>query len=926
MRKNRKRRKNVYKRKRLLIINALLVLFLFLGIGYSALSTDLNIFGNIQVKKYENKSLYGVLENAAKEGTYAKEYTGEHHDSFTEEPSKKIYHWYAANEIVRNQVLDKINVIFADHCWQMIRTTDTGGVKLLYNGEAEEGKCLNSRSKHIGYNSGTITSLSTEYYYGTSYTYDKTNNVFSLDGTVTTGNIHTGQYTCKETTSSGTCTTLYLVDMLASGTEYYVLRLEGNSNYSSFGSLRYNRNSSTPASVGYMYNKTYPTMGLYSSTYTYLYNRPIYYMNIEDFSYEYYADDISYNSNTHNYSLINPKSITTISDYNDLVGTYLLTNGNSSNCESAIYIMKIEDNRIKYTNLSYGSYPPTMVIGDSYTDNGNGTYTINNPTLLKYENIADGEYYYDYNKYACDGESATCNNLKYIILKNESEYYYWETDKKYKYSENMNYSNGTYTLTGDIKTIWNWSLENVQTISPYRYSCLSNEITCSKVNYIYYYSINHIFYITIDNEQSVSSTINTMFHNNYVNNYNSEIKTGVDAWYKKYMLPYNNQIEDIIFCNNRSFYDEESSGWNINGGDLEIGMRFKNHPDNSNNQSLECANITDKFSTSNIYAKLNYPIGLIDASEVKLLGIPSILQNDYYYWTMAPLQFIFSQAYVGYVSNSGYVINNMNLVTAGEGLRPTISLNPETKYRAGNGSMEEPYYVGEVNHITSNSYLVPKESPPDYTVKLGNEDYAVTSFKLDGATINGDSFVMPHHDVTITDVQYIQAYYTITNNDPDINVPERGRYRSTIELTSNNYVVNSFKVNGTLTTGNSFTMPSENVTITDIQKTPRAIVESEHYPYANNINNVTYYENTFTDATSINVELTYQTENKSCDWIYLYDNPNSTTPFNNKKYGGYYLTTETLTIPSNYIKIVFKTDGSSNNYYGFKAVITPNYD
>ena len=73
MRKNRKRRKNVYKRKRLIIINALLVLFLFLGIGYSALSTDLNIFGNIQVKKYENKSLYGVLENAAKEGTYAKE-------------------------------------------------------------------------------------------------------------------------------------------------------------------------------------------------------------------------------------------------------------------------------------------------------------------------------------------------------------------------------------------------------------------------------------------------------------------------------------------------------------------------------------------------------------------------------------------------------------------------------------------------------------------------------------------------------------------------------------------------------------------------------------------------------------------------------------------------------------------------------------
>ncbi len=38
------------------------------------------------------------------------------------------------------------------------------------------------------------------------------------------------------------------------------------------------------------------------------------------------------------------------------------------------------------------------------------------------------------------------------------------------------------------------------------------------------------------------------------------------------------------------------------------------------------------------------------------------------------------------------------------------------------------------------------------------------------------------------------------------------------------------------------------------------------------------------------------------------------------------LKTETLTIPSNYLKIVFRTDGSGNNYYGFKALITPNYD
>ena len=82
--------------------------------------------------------------------------------------------------------------------------------------------------------------------------------------------------------------------------------------------------------------------------------------------------------------------------------------------------------------------------------------------------------------------------------------------------------------------------------------------------------------------------------------------------------------------------------------------------------------------------------------------------------------------------------------------------------------------------------MVPKQSPPEYPVTLGNEEYAVSSFMLNGTLINGDSFIMPHNDVTITDVQYAQAYYSITNTDSDINVPERGRYGHTIKLTSDN--------------------------------------------------------------------------------------------------------------------------------------------
>ena len=94
--------------------------------------------------KAESGYLYDVLKNEAENNGLAKEYTGEHHDSFTQEPTKKIYHWYAENDDEGNQVIEKNNVIFGNFCWQILRTTDTGGVKLIYNGIPNEGKCNNT--------------------------------------------------------------------------------------------------------------------------------------------------------------------------------------------------------------------------------------------------------------------------------------------------------------------------------------------------------------------------------------------------------------------------------------------------------------------------------------------------------------------------------------------------------------------------------------------------------------------------------------------------------------------------------------------------------------------------------------------------------------------------------------------------------------
>ena len=104
---------------------------------------------------HRRKTLYNVLEQEATKGTLAQKYTGEHKDSFTESATKDIYHWYAVNNTDATKVTNMNNVIFANHCWQMIRTTDTGGVKMIYNGEPENNKCLNTRGTHVGYASRT---------------------------------------------------------------------------------------------------------------------------------------------------------------------------------------------------------------------------------------------------------------------------------------------------------------------------------------------------------------------------------------------------------------------------------------------------------------------------------------------------------------------------------------------------------------------------------------------------------------------------------------------------------------------------------------------------------------------------------------------------------------------------------------------------
>lgn len=135
---------------------------------------------------------------------------------------KPIYYMTSTN--VNN------HVIFAGFCWSIIRTTDTEGVKLLYNGKPNNGVCNNTGTNSIigtsqwnptsfslayagyMYNDviyGTTKSVTSALAYSTSYTYSNGRYTLSSSRTSDFYSDFTNKYTCLSTATS--CSTLYYI-------------------------------------------------------------------------------------------------------------------------------------------------------------------------------------------------------------------------------------------------------------------------------------------------------------------------------------------------------------------------------------------------------------------------------------------------------------------------------------------------------------------------------------------------------------------------------------------------------------------------------------------------------------------------------------------------------------------------------------------
>ena len=265
-------------------------------------------------------------------------------------------------------------------------------------------------------------------------------------------------------------------------------------------------------------------------------------------------------------------------------------------------------------------------------------------------------------------------------------------------SFDYNSNNGTYTLK-DTKTVVTWSSGH-NTLNNNHYTCMTTGTTCSSVYYVYYVDSVYAYYITLTNGKSVNDALNEMLYANDVNKNDSIIKTYIDSWYENNLASYEDKLEDTVFCNDRKLLD--LGGWNPNGGSTTSYLQFKNS--NTSNQSLVCANETDRFSMSNSKAKLNHPIGLISVPELSLAGYGSshFFNNGQYVWLVSPSYFNFSIAYVMMARSGGFT---NNLVSESNGVRPSVSLKPNTYFSSGDGSFTNPFVIGDaVEEPSGNSF------------------------------------------------------------------------------------------------------------------------------------------------------------------------------------------------------------------------------
>ena len=523
----------------------------------------------------EDTSLYGTIKKRAKtDTTYLALYTGEGADTY----AKPVY-YYKGN--VQNN-----NVLFGGFCWKIVRTTETGGVKIVYNGVQKDKVQISplEQSSYVNINNDTTYPYTFD---STSKTWVSTNKTDSKTGTITFTVETAGDYYLSYSVSS-----------------------EAN------------------------------------------YDKAKFYKN----------ETVIGDSNGYSGTVSGTIALTGLTTSDVIKVEYTKDSSGASGSDTVTF------------SIGKAVGDPVKSCNNTGTDSQIGTSAFNN----------------DYNSPAYVGYM---HNTVYPVTQKSMS-----TQSNIVFGNSFTYANGTYTLK-DTKTVATWS-SGYNTINNNHYTCMTTGTTCTSIYYVYYTSTSTAYYITLTNGKSVNDALFEMLYANDLNKNDSTIKNYIDKWYIDNLKAYENKLEDTVFCNDRRILN--LNGWEPNGGDTTNFLYFKNY--DTSNKSLVCANETDRFSMSNPKAKLSYPIGLLSMPELSLAGYgrSHYFNNGQDVWLVSPVNFDYFDAYVWVAFSGG--LTSYKLYNS-RGVRPSVSLKPNTYFSSGDGSFTNPFVIGDaVEEPSGNSF------------------------------------------------------------------------------------------------------------------------------------------------------------------------------------------------------------------------------
>ncbi len=382
----------------------------------------------------------------------------------------------------------------------------------------------------------------------------------------------------------------------------------------------------------------------------------------------------------------------------------LIANGNFSNATvgSNIWIVKNDYDNITQTSNSYTkTYYLYIWLDEAETQNLSGSISVNmkgtssnNPSLTKEANISGdpGTLYYEIENSADKttaidfSQTSEQDNTNGIYMTKDTDsgipvyYYRGNVDNRVIFA-NFCWRIVRTTETGGVKLIYDGKPSNGQCNN----TSYNSIIDSSAFNSSY----NDAKYVGYMYGSSIDDTANTT---------DSTIKIKIDTWYKTNMTSYASQLEDTVFCNDRSYTTRYSN--------LYFGAY--NRLDTNKTPTLKCKNSKDKFTveTSNGNGALTYPVGLITADEMVYAGATTDTSSNksfYLYigrsvWTLSPFYFSNSSttAFGGYLSFYGSLFGNGAYnygVKNSEDVRPSVSLKLGITVTGGSGTATDPFIV-----------------------------------------------------------------------------------------------------------------------------------------------------------------------------------------------------------------------------------------